>query len=319
MGGAGEGTVCVREGTDRVIPSLLLRLPSCSVVYLGQPLSSSNARFLVNSSTTPAQLSGVQLALTLEARRTSSAAGSDPRALFPLTRLSATVGFDASVLCTGPQGPVIFSVSAGGSRFVSGTTDPPARLSVAPLSTESDDEEAKRLTRNIAGGLVAAFAVVMGLSFMIYIECTSPKDAFGRGPFEQAAAKQCLCLDRSVKKLNGPNGRFTSSSATPDDANSFPPPSRRPPGSGASPGVVRPVAGAVAVDVRTGSAGGERSPPGPPPRPPSAPSSPRPTGHRRTSSGINFPNPLMGLEPSDFPPPVSPVPSSTVPEAGRSV
>lgn len=61
----------------------------------------------------------------------------------------------------------------------------------------------------LLGVTILGGCIVLGV-----IECTSEKDAFGRGPLEQAAAANCICLDRSISRLNrGINGQFTSASA----------------------------------------------------------------------------------------------------------
>jgi hypothetical protein len=53
-----------------------------------------------------------------------------------------------------------------------------------------------------------------GLVTLVFIECTAEKDAFGRGPMEQAAAANCMCLDRSLHRLNrGTNGQFSSTAS----------------------------------------------------------------------------------------------------------
>ena len=70
------------------------------------------------------------------------------------------------------------------------------------------------------GGVIVGVALlcgtlVVGAVVLCYIECTSEKDAFGRGPIEQGVAANCLCLDRSIARLNrGSNGKATSGAAS---------------------------------------------------------------------------------------------------------
>jgi hypothetical protein len=63
----------------------------------------------------------------------------------------------------------------------------------------------------LAGGLLLLGTFVVAVVFLIVHECTSQRDAFGRGPIEQLIAEHVSCLDRSKRRLNqGNNGRFAS-------------------------------------------------------------------------------------------------------------
>ena len=70
---------------------------------------------------------------------------------------------------------------------------------------DSDDN-----TNIIVGSSLLAFVIFLALVFAVYIECTSPQDAFGRGPFEQACARRCHCCDRSQWKLGTGKDVYTS-------------------------------------------------------------------------------------------------------------
>ncbi|KAA0160243.1 hypothetical protein FNF31_04409 [Cafeteria roenbergensis] len=93
---------------------------------------------------------------------------------------------------------------AGGAAVeaTAGNTSPPA----AP----ADDG----MAGVYVGLALLGVTILGGCVVLVVIECTSEKDAFGRGPLEQAAAANCLCLDRSISRLNrGINGQFTSASS----------------------------------------------------------------------------------------------------------
>lgn len=109
----------------------------------------------------------------------------------------------------------------------------------------------------IAGVFLLVGVIVAAIITLVFIECTSEKDAFGRGPMEQAAAANCLCLDRSLRRLNrGTNGQFSSAVSASGTSQKVP---RTPPAP-----VVRPLAAAPAAASAAGAeASGTRRVPNP--------------------------------------------------------